>query len=500
MKKKKRLSSYYILTGILLLSTILLSTTREKINLVRSNVPDSDYQIVLNANNTPLALSDGSVVALVEDMPDRYVIWAYENTKKTNTGHVLLQGDATNFGVLRNIEPINGILGVDLVVGNSATVQLLAAYSLDGYYKLIHTFDATHQTFEEIIRQPYLKFLSEDAAEEAIINQIVVNYSCVPHTPVADIDFGADPFNGTAATGAINVGVALYYDASEDGQQVASNQVEFTIANKNVVEYTPTISYLEKLDIYYYRSQQGGDYTLTLTVTDSQGLKAVRTRDINVSSNHNDNNINRAIYQSNIATQLDYPSGEPPLNEWVVIGKDFTVFQRVNSTRNFASAFIPSSRFEGGQPLTDFTISFKYTTLNTIWKLLFSFWTGDIGIDAFGGDYLRVLTNRNAIGIQGDTQENSLNKDEGEATGIPLKEGPVWIKFTRQITNTNTATFKLYTSTDGITYTLKTTSVINKAGTGAGGAAAKVTGFLPFSIDNDFIISQLSVSGTVFTV
>lgn len=488
------------MTIILLAFTIVLSVTSDKIQFVKSNENQSDYQIVLDVGNSPGALNEDTVVALTEDTPSRYVIWEYKNAKKSSGAHVLLHGDETNFGQLSNLEPINGILGVSVRVTNAASVELLGAYSLDGYYKSIYKFDTDNYIYDEIVRHPYIKFKSVDPTEDAIISEVVVTYSCVEHEQVADIDFGADPFNGTAATGAINVGVALYYDATEDGQPVPTNQVEFTIANKIAYGYTPAISYLQKLDVYYYRSQQGGDYTLTLTVTDSQGLKAVRTSDVNVSYNYNDNTINRAIYPNNIATQLDYPAGEPPLNEWVVIGKNFTVFDRAGSTgRNFASAFIPSSRFEGGNPLGNFTISFKYTTLNSIWKLLFSFWTGNTGNDAFGGDYLRVLTNRNAIGIQGDTQQNSQFQDDGEATGIPLQTGPVWIKFTRQI-DSSTVTFRLYTSIDGITYTLKTISVLNGQNNGPGGAAANITGFLPFSIDNDFIIENLAVSSTVFTI
>ena len=43
-----------------------------------------------------------------------------------------------------------------------------------------------------------------------------------------------------------------------------------------------------------------------------------------------------------------------------------SVFDREDYTGNYATAFIPFARFAGGEPLVDFTISFKYTTLNQV--------------------------------------------------------------------------------------------------------------------------------------
>ncbi|MGI6735379.1 MAG: hypothetical protein ACOX3C_04255 [Bacilli bacterium] len=328
--------------------------------------------------------------------------------------------------------------------------------------------------------------------------------------PVAAIEFGADPFDGTAATGVAGVGVALYYDAKENGVAVAFDKVTFTVNTPEGVLFAPVIGLVEKLSVYYLRALEPGDYTVTLSVKDSAGLVATTTKVIAVSTGDLSGDVSAikaaiaAIYPDNIYTNLDYRTSEGVFNEWVVIGKNFTVFDREDYTGNYATAFIPFARFAGGEPLVDFTISFKYTTLNQVWKLLFSFWTGAAGADDFAGDYLRLLTNRNAIGIQGDAQQASEWQDEGEATGIPLKEGPVWIKFTRKVTKVAaddyTVTFKLYTSTDGATFTNNTTAVLENQTNTAGKTAGAVTGFLPFSIDNDFIIEDLAVSGNVFTL
>ena len=63
-----------------------------------------------------------------------------------------------------------------------------------------------------------------------------------------------------------------------------------------------------------------------------------------------------------------------------------------------------------------------------------------------------------------------------------------------------TATFKLYTSLDGETYELKITSTAENVTSESGNVGANLTGFCLFSIDNDFIIENLEVSGTVFTL
>lgn len=327
--------------------------------------------------------------------------------------------------------------------------------------------------------------------------------------PQSAIVFGSDPFDGTSLTGVAGVGVALYYDASEDGEQVGPDSVTFAIAKKETALFAPQIGFVEKLGVYYYRALEAGEYTITLTVKDSEGLEAKATHDVVVSSGDLSGDQNAikaaigAIYPANIATMLDYRTGEGVFNEWVVVGKNFTVFERSDYSGNYATAFVPFARFEGGQPLLDFTISFKYTSLNSVWKLLFSFWTGEAGTDEFAGDYLRLLTNRNQIGIQGDADQASEYADVGEAKDIPMKEGPVWIKFTRTVAtegDAHTVTFNLYTSVDGLAYTNNTTAVLENQSAAAGGTAAKITGFLPFSIDNDFIIENLAVSGTVFTI
>ncbi len=350
--------------------------------------------------------------------------------------------------------------------------------------------------------------VSEVTTDPSIASEEISDSSETSVPPVVDaaIQFGADPFAGTSLTGVAGVGVALYFDATENDVPVNLDRVTFTIEPKAAVLFAPQIGYITKLGVYYYRALEPGGYTITLTVKDSAGLNAVRHHEVTVSSGDlsgNQTAIKAAIgeiYPTNIATMLDYRASEGVFNEWVVVGKDFTVFERVDNSGNYATVFVPFARFEGAQPLLDFTISFKYTTLNSVWKLLFSFWTGEAGNDGFAGDYLRLLTNRNAIGIQGDAQQNSEFQDEGEATDIPLKEGPVWIKFTRQVENVNKVTFKLYTSTDNVTYALKTTVVLTNQDNSAGQTAAKITGFLPFSIDNDFIIENLAVSSTVFTI
>lgn len=328
--------------------------------------------------------------------------------------------------------------------------------------------------------------------------------------PVAAIEFGTDPFDGTSATAVAGVGVALYYDATEDDVQVELDQVTFTVEAPASVIFEPVIGFVEQLDVYYLRALEPGNYTVTLTVEDSEGLEATAEKEIVVSTGDLSGDVNAikaaiaAIYPDNIMTNLDYRTSEGVFNEWVVVGKNFTVFDREDYTGNYATAFVPFARFVGGQALEDFTISFKYTSINAAWKLLFSFWTGPVGGDGFAGDYLRILTNRNAIGIQGDTQQASEFQDEAEATNIPLKEGPVWIKFTRDVTQVAegnyTVVFKLYTSVDGVTYTNNSTATLTEQVNTVGGTAGLLNGFLPFSIDNDFIMEDLSVTGTLFSL
>ena len=63
--------------------------------------------------------------------------------------------------------------------------------------------------------------------------------------PVAAIEFGADPFDGTAATGVAGVGVALYYDAKENGVAVAFDKVTFTVNTPDGVLFAPVIGLVE---------------------------------------------------------------------------------------------------------------------------------------------------------------------------------------------------------------------------------------------------------------
>src|SRR5690606_21968735 len=114
----------------------------------------------------------------------------------------------------------------------------------------------------------------------------------------------------------------------------------------------------------------------------------------------------------------------------------------------------------------------------------------------WAGDYWSFEVHDNSIAVIG---EADVDPEKGIAQNVPLLTQPVWVKLTRKIEGT-TVTFNIFTSLDGVTYTLAGSSVLTEQGTGAGEEAALLTGLLPFSIDNDFIIENFSVSGTVFTL
>lgn len=179
--KKKEFLFYTTTTIIMLLFTVFVGLTNEKGNFVKSSKAENDYEIVLNSANTPGSLSESSVLPLLNATPSRYVAWEYTNSKKSSDAHVLLEGDATNFGALRNIEPIQGIKGVEVTVGNSANVELLGSYTLNGAYESLYIFQTGNTSYPVPVIQPYLKLQSLVNTESAIINEVVVDYSCETH-------------------------------------------------------------------------------------------------------------------------------------------------------------------------------------------------------------------------------------------------------------------------------------------------------------------------------
>jgi uncharacterized repeat protein (TIGR02543 family) len=421
--------------------------------------------------------------------------WEFSEDKVTEDITLYAKWDPVKYTVTFNSK---GGSAVDSVqVEKDALVPEPTAPTRDGFEFVGWYKDAEYET-------------AWDFSKDKVSGNITLYAKWEPIETDTGVVFGEDPFAGTATTGVGGVGVALYYDATEDDEAVALEKVTFTVESPEDVEFEAEILEIPKLGGYYIRAYEPGEYVITLTVEDKDGnvIACPETHTITYGSGELKSDMSnrndmiaavQAIYPGNLAALPDYRDSEGVLNEWMIVGKDFVVFDRAGGTTNFGAFFVPYSMFEGGEALQNFTVSFKYTTINQAWKLLLSAWTGAPGDDLFAGDLLRVLTNRNQIGIWNDADSGSEFGDEGEAKNIPLKEGPVYIKFTREVKD-GTATFKLYTSLDGETYELKITSTAENVTSESGNVGANLTGFCLFSIDNDFIIENLEVSGTVFTL
>lgn len=348
-------------------------------------------------------------------------------------------------------------------------------------------------------------------ATDASGNETVVTVTVTVIEPAVEetVSFGTDPYNQSATTTVSGVGVALYYDAMEDDEIVPTDKVTFVIVDapegatgNDAAEF----GILEAKDVHYFRAYVAGTYVIKAVVTDKldRSVDADSTHSIEVSAvstNQADDKVKvRSIYPNNLAANPDYRTNEGTQNEFLVVGKNFTAFKRHEPFygTNYAAMFVGFSDFEGGEALDDFTISFKFTALNTAWKVLFSMFSGEVGADDWSGDWVRLLTHNNQAGLVGDAQGSSEFGDLGEAEDVMFAEG-VYIKITRTIEEGN-VTLKLYTSVDGITYTEKISVLHADASIEAGGMGAKLTGFAIFSIDNDFIMEDLEVNSTVFSL
>lgn len=184
--KKKEFLVYTAMTLIPILLMVVVASSNENPTIAKSNKAENNYQIVLNSANSPASLSESSLLALANHTPSRYVEWEYKNVKKSSGAHVLLHGDATEFGSLRNVEPIQGIVGVDVSVSNSASVELLGSYSPSGIYEPIYVFSTGNESYEANIPQPYLKLQAVTATEDVIVAEVSVTYSCLTHPATTD--------------------------------------------------------------------------------------------------------------------------------------------------------------------------------------------------------------------------------------------------------------------------------------------------------------------------
>ena len=343
-------------------------------------------------------------------------------------------------------------------------------------------------------------------------SEVTVTVTVVEPSDEESVVFGSDPYNATATTSVSGVGVALYYDAKEDDVDVLPDKVTFVVesAPEDATGVNaPELRFSSELNVHYMRAYTAGEYKIKLVVegSDNRNVSPTNIHTINVSAistNQADDKIKiRNMYPNNISANPDYRTSEGTQNEFLIVGKDFTLFKRHEpyAGTNFAGGFVGFADFEGGRALNDFTISFKYTSLNEAWKLLFTIFSGEEGAgnDAFGGDWLRLVTANNEIGILGDSEEGSQFQDNGEAKNVPLKNQPVYIKFVREFDGDDVE-LRLYTSSDGETYTLQTTVSHLNADKGVGKVGAKLTGFAIFSIDNDFILEDLEVLNTAFSL
>ena len=148
----------------------------------------------------------------------------------------------------------------------------------------------------------------------------------------------------------------------------------FTVNKPSGVLFDPVIGLVEKLSVYYLRPMER-TYTVTLTVEDSAGLKATATKEIVVSTGDLSGDVDAIkalllrFIQITFIQTLTIALVKVSSMNGSLLAKTLPYLIAKIILVTYATDFIPFARFEGGEALQDFTISFKYTTLNEVWKL-----------------------------------------------------------------------------------------------------------------------------------
>ena len=289
--------------------------------------------------------------------------------------------------------------------------------------------------------------------------------------------FGEDPFGGTATDLVTDIGLLLYYDATDVETNITYDNVSYAVTGGSL-QNTAKIAYVGAGRSYpYLYSTAAGTAEVTITVTDGDNNAASETKTFTVyapaagAKYESYQAYGNAVY-GGIGLNLDGGTGDSSVagRKALVVTKSGVICNRSNS----ASLNGISGLAYCGALGDNFTLEFDVTLLSNNptadgWNtILLTLWTGTgIGSDSEAGNFWVNWKADNAIGAGADAKLGTLGS--ASTAGTATVGAKFHIRLTRSVSG-STATLKLefkagteaYTTL--ISYTAPTSTVAGNGG------------------------------------
>lgn len=282
---------------------------------------------------------------------------------------------------------------------------------------------------------------------------------------------GSDPFGGTWATLMPNVGMMLYFDATDDQATLAyGTHVTYEVVSGGTLtaDQVTIANAGGNVNYPYLVSATAGTVNVRITVTDDDGNASTAEKLFTVATPSSASAYSAEVYNGALG-KLKFDDGSTAGRESLVVTKTGVIANRENVNLDGTIGMINVNRDAQFTLEFDLTIVANNPADSGFNSLFFTLWTGPESGDGWAGNMgMNWTTTQNAIGGASWTTEQNGNVENNKVTttaGTCAANETVHLTVTRRVENDNVY-WKVELTYNGTTTTILSydAPIVNTAG------------------------------------